>query len=98
MSIRKGSRRLESTQQNNDQVHLYSPSKNNLKDVTEKEWEEVKAEGFRLENERKVLESNKQQLKSGQHEMPFLPRIELLCGLSQPEEVKNTWFVSPMTK
>ncbi|KAK7275160.1 hypothetical protein RIF29_16269 [Crotalaria pallida] len=42
---------------------------NVLKDVTEKEWEEVKSEGLRLENERNELESNKQQLKSGQREM-----------------------------
>ncbi|KAG4401987.1 hypothetical protein GLYMA_02G101800v4 [Glycine max] len=54
---------------------------NNLKDVTEKEWEEVKAEGIRLENERKVLESNKQQLKSGQHEMH--EDSEMLMNLSR---------------
>ncbi|RDY01416.1 Protein CROWDED NUCLEI 1, partial [Mucuna pruriens] len=54
---------------------------NILKDVTEKEWEEVKAEGIRLENERKELESNKQQLKSSQCEMH--EDSEMLMNLSQ---------------
>ncbi|KAL2347358.1 hypothetical protein Fmac_001358 [Flemingia macrophylla] len=42
---------------------------NILKDVTEKEWGEVKAEMIRLETEKKELESNKQQLYSSQREM-----------------------------
>ncbi|KAK7309987.1 hypothetical protein RJT34_07164 [Clitoria ternatea] len=54
---------------------------NSLKDVTEKEWEEVKSEGMRLENERKELESNKQQLKSGQREMH--EDSEMLMNLSR---------------
>ncbi|XP_020979882.1 protein CROWDED NUCLEI 3 isoform X2 [Arachis ipaensis] len=58
---------------------------NVLKDVTEKEWEEVKSQGLRLENERKELESNKQQLKSGQREMH--EDSEMLMNLSR--KVKN---------
>lgn len=58
---------------------------NVLKDVTEKEWEEVKSEGIRLENERKELESNKQQLKSGQREIH--EDSEMLMNLSR--KVKN---------
>lgn len=54
---------------------------NTLKDVAEKEWEEVKTEEIRLENERKELESNKQQLKSGQREMH--EDSEMLMNLSQ---------------
>ena len=58
---------------------------NVLKDATEKEWEEVKSEGLRLENERKELESNKQLLKSGQREMH--EDSEMLMNLSR--KVKN---------
>jgi len=54
---------------------------NILKDVAEKEWEEAKAEGIRLENERKELELNKQQLKSSQQEMH--EDSEMLMNLSQ---------------
>lgn len=54
---------------------------NILKDVTEKEWEQVKAEGIGLENKRKELESNMQQLKSGQREMH--EDSEMLMNLSR---------------
>ncbi|XP_027359977.1 protein CROWDED NUCLEI 3-like [Abrus precatorius] len=54
---------------------------NVLKDVTEKEWEEVKSERNRLENERKELESNKQQLQSSQREMHG--DSEMLMNLSR---------------
>ncbi|XP_020203329.1 protein CROWDED NUCLEI 3 isoform X2 [Cajanus cajan] len=54
---------------------------NILKDATEKEWGEVKAEEIRLETERKELESNKQQLKSGQREMH--EDSEMLMNLSR---------------
>lgn len=42
---------------------------NVLKDVTEKEWEEVRSERCRLEKERKEVNLNKQQLESGHREM-----------------------------
>ncbi|MED6127353.1 hypothetical protein PIB30_087340 [Stylosanthes scabra] len=58
---------------------------NVLKDVTEKEWEEVKSQGLRLENERKELESNKQLLKSSQLEIH--EDSEMLMNLSR--KVKN---------
>ncbi|QCD89714.1 hypothetical protein DEO72_LG4g660 [Vigna unguiculata] len=54
---------------------------NILKNVSEKEWEEAKAEGIRLEKERKELELNKQQLMSGQLEMR--EDSEMLMNLSQ---------------
>uniref|UniRef100_A0A0R0LFC6 Uncharacterized protein n=2 Tax=Glycine max TaxID=3847 RepID=A0A0R0LFC6_SOYBN len=65
---------------------------NNLKDVIEKEWEEVKAEGIRLENERKELESNKQQLKSGQHEMH--EDSEMLMSLSRKVKKERECLVA----
>ncbi|CAJ1932233.1 unnamed protein product [Sphenostylis stenocarpa] len=64
-----------------DEMRRELDSINVLKDATEKEWEEAKAEGIRLENERKELELNKQQLRSGQHEMR--EDSEMLMNLSQ---------------
>ncbi|XP_014519834.1 protein CROWDED NUCLEI 3 isoform X1 [Vigna radiata var. radiata] len=54
---------------------------NILKNLSEREWEEAKAEGIRLENERKELELNKQQFQSGQLEMR--EDSEMLMNLSQ---------------
>ncbi|MED6213517.1 hypothetical protein PIB30_094148 [Stylosanthes scabra] len=54
-------------------------------DVTKKEWEEVKSQGLRLENERKELESNKQLLKSSQLEIH--EDSEMLMNLRR--KVKN---------
>ncbi|KAK7407606.1 hypothetical protein VNO78_09559 [Psophocarpus tetragonolobus] len=65
---------------------------NNLKDVTEKEWEEVKAEGIMLEKERRELELNKQQLKSGQCEMH--EDSEMLMNLSRKVKKERERLVS----
>ncbi|KAF7827872.1 protein CROWDED NUCLEI 3-like isoform X1 [Senna tora] len=54
---------------------------NVLKDVAEKEWEEVRSERRRLENERKDVELNKQQLETGHHEMR--EDSEMLMNLSR---------------
>jgi hypothetical protein len=65
---------------------------NILKDAAEKEWEEVKSEGARLENERNELETNKQQLKSDQHEM--YEDSEMLMNLSQKVKKERQCLVA----
>lgn len=63
-----------------------------LKDVTEKEWEEVRSERRRLENEKKEVELNKQQLESGHREMH--EDSEMLMNLSRKVKKERECLVA----
>lgn len=63
-----------------------------LKDVTEKEWEEVRSERYRLENARKEAELNKQQLESAHREMH--EDSEMLMNLSRKVKKERENFMA----